>query len=406
MEELKNSEARFQKLANNVPGLIYQIRIQADGSASVPYVSSGCQTLYEVAAEDVMVGKYSLRDFEHPDDRAEAFRAVIESAQTLTPFQHEWRIITPSGKVKWVKAAAQPERREDGETVWDGMLIDITDRKQAEAAVIQKSQELQQTLVDLQNTQLQMVQSEKMASLGNLVAGVAHEINNPVGFICGNLNETQQTVQDLVEHLNLYRDRAPETEVADHAEDIDLDYIIEDLPKMIDSMKVGCDRIKSISTSLRTFSRADKDYKAPFNIHEGIDSTLLILKYRLKANDERPAIEVVKDYGNIPTIECFPGQLNQVFMNILANAIDALDESNTGRSFAEIQANPNRITITTSLEDNQAKITITDNGKGMSESVKEKIFDHLFTTKAVGKGTGLGLAIARLIVVEQHFGMI
>ncbi|MEG4199716.1 AAA family ATPase [Microcoleus sp. Pol12A5] len=406
LEELKNSEARFQKLANNVPGLIYQIRIQADGSASVPYVSSGCQTLYEVAAEDVMVGKYSLRDFEHPDDRAEAFRAVIESAQTLTPFQHEWRIITPSGKVKWVKAAAQPERREDGETVWDGMLIDITDRKQAEAAVIQKSQELQQTLVDLQNTQLQMVQSEKMASLGNLVAGVAHEINNPVGFICGNLNETQQTVQDLVEHLNLYRDRAPETEVADHAEDIDLDYIIEDLPKMIDSMKVGCDRIKSISTSLRTFSRADKDYKAPFNIHEGIDSTLLILKYRLKANDERPAIEVVKDYGNIPTIECFPGQLNQVFMNILANAIDALDESNTGRSFAEIQANPNRITITTSLEDNQAKITITDNGKGMSESVKEKIFDHLFTTKAVGKGTGLGLAIARLIVVEQHFGMI
>ncbi|MEG4216914.1 AAA family ATPase [Microcoleus sp. Pol14C6] len=406
LEELKNSEARFQKLANNVPGLIYQIRIQADGSASVPYVSSGCQTLYEVAAEDVMLGKYSLRDFEHPDDRAEGFRAVIESAQTLTPFQHEWRIITPSGKVKWVKAAAQPERREDGETVWDGMLIDITDRKQAEAGVIQKSQELEQTLADLQNTQLQMVQSEKMASLGNLVAGVAHEINNPVGFIWGNLNETQQTVQDLVEHLNLNRDRASETELADHAEDIDLDYIIEDWPKMIDSMKVGCNRIKSISTSLRTFSRADKDYKAPFNIHEGIDSTLLILKYRLKANDERPAIEVVKDYGNIPAIECFPGQLNQVFMNILANAIDALDESNTGRSFAEIQANPNRITITTSLEDNQVKITITDNGKGMSESVKEKIFDHLFTTKAVGKGTGLGLAIARLIVVEQHFGMI
>ncbi|MEG4006748.1 AAA family ATPase [Microcoleus sp. Pol11C1] len=406
LEELKNSEARFQKLANNVPGLIYQIRIQADGSASVPYVSSGCQTLYEVAAEDVMLGKYSLRDFEHPDDRAETFRAVIESAQTITQFQHEWRIITPNGNVKWVKAASQPERREDGEIVWDGMLIDITDRKQAEAAVIQKSQELEQTLADLQNTQLQMVQSEKMASLGNLVAGVAHEINNPVGFIWGNLNETQQTVQDLVEHLNLYRDRASETELADHAEDIDLDYIIEDWPKMVDSMKLGCDRIKSISTSLRTFSRADKDYKAPFNIHEGIDSTLLILKYRLKANDERPAIEVVKDYGNIPAIECFPGQLNQVFMNILANAIDALDESNTGRSFAEIQANPNRITITTSLEDNQVKITITDNGNGMSESVKEKIFDHLFTTKAVGKGTGLGLAIARLIVVEQHFGML
>ncbi|WP_449421021.1 trifunctional serine/threonine-protein kinase/ATP-binding protein/sensor histidine kinase [Phormidium nigroviride] len=268
------------------------------------------------------------------------------------------------------------------------------------------SQQLEQALYDLQQTQLQMIQSEKMSALGNLVAGVAHEINNPVGFIAGNLNEAKHTVQDLTEHLNLYRERALETEIADHAEDIDLDYIIEDLPKMIDSMQLGCDRIKSISTSLRTFSRSDKDYKVPFNIHEGIDSTILILKYRLKANDERPAIEVVKDYGNIPAIECFPGQLNQVFINILANAIDALEESNIGRSFAEIKANPNRITIHTTLVDNQVKISIADNGYGMTESVKAKIFDHLFTTKAVGKGTGLGLAIARQIIEEKHGGKI
>ncbi|AFY81980.1 trifunctional serine/threonine-protein kinase/ATP-binding protein/sensor histidine kinase [Oscillatoria acuminata] len=266
------------------------------------------------------------------------------------------------------------------------------------------SQQLEQALYDLQQTQLQMIQSEKMSALGNLVAGVAHEINNPVGFIYGNLNEAKSTVQDLVEHLNLYRDRAPETEIADHAEDIDLDYIIEDLPKIIDSMQLGCDRIKDISTSLRTFSRADKDYKVPFNIHEGIDSTILILKYRLKANDERPAIEVVKDYGNIPAIECFPGQINQVFMNILANAIDALEESNSGRTFAEIKANPNRIKIISFWENQQVKIKITDNGQGMTEEVKTKIFDHLFTTKAVGKGTGLGLAIARQIVVETHGG--
>ncbi|MEG4010033.1 AAA family ATPase [Microcoleus sp. Pol11C1] len=268
------------------------------------------------------------------------------------------------------------------------------------------SQQLEQALHDLQQTQLQMIQSEKMSALGNLVAGVAHEINNPIGFIAGNLNEAKSTVKDLVEHLNLYRDRALETEIADHAEDIDLDYIIEDLPKIIDSMQLGCDRIKSISTSLRTFSRADKDYKAPFNIHEGIDSTILILKYRLKANDRRPAIVVVKDYGNIPDIECFPGQLNQVFMNILANAIDALDESNIGRDFAGIKANPNRIKIITSAENQQVKITITDNGKGMNEEVKPQIFDHLFTTKEVGKGTGLGLAIARQIVVEKHGGAI
>ncbi|MEG4206915.1 AAA family ATPase [Microcoleus sp. Pol7_A1] len=266
------------------------------------------------------------------------------------------------------------------------------------------AQQLEQALQNLQQTQLQMIQSEKMSALGNLVAGVAHEINNPVGFLTGNLNEAKRTVQDLTEHLALYRTQASPANIAYHAVEIDLDYIIEDLPKMIDSMQLGCDRIKGISTSLRTFSRADKDYKAPFNIHSGLDSTILILKYRLKANERRPAIVVVKDYGNIPDIECFPGQLNQVFMNIFANAIDALEESNTNRSFAEIEANPNRITIQTSLVDNGVKISIADNGRGMNEEIKAKIFDHLFTTKAVGKGTGLGLAIARQIVVEKHSG--
>jgi signal transduction histidine kinase len=169
-------------------------------------------------------------------------------------------------------------------------------------------------------------------------------------------------------------------------------------------MTMACDRLKNISTSLRTFSRADQDYKVPFNIHEGIDITLLILKHRLKANEQRPAIEVITDYGKLPQITCFPGQLNQVFMNILANAIDALEESNNGRTFEEIKANTNRITITTSVENHQLKISIADNGKGMSTEVKPKIFDHLFTTKAVGKGTGLGLAIARQIVVEKHQG--
>ncbi len=163
-------------------------------------------------------------------------------------------------------------------------------------------------------------------------------------------------------------------------------------------------RLKNISTSLRTFSRADKDYKVSFNIHEGIDSTILILKHRLKANDQRPAIEVLTDYGNLPQVECFPGQLNQVFMNILANAIDALDESNDGLCFEAIKSNPNRITVKTSVENNQVKISIADNGKGMSEDVKNRIFEHLFTTKAVGKGTGLGLAIAKQIVEEIHGG--
>ncbi|MEG5116826.1 HAMP domain-containing sensor histidine kinase, partial [Microcoleus sp. A2-C5] len=196
----------------------------------------------------------------------------------------------------------------------------------------------------------------------------------------------------------------PGTEIEEELETIDLEYLRSDLPKLIRAMKDGGDRITSISKSLRTFSRADSDQKQKFNLHEGIDSTILILRHRLKANETRPAIEVVTNYGKIPAINCFPGQLNQVFMNILANAIDALDESNIGRTFADIQANFNCISITTSVENNLVKITITDNGKGMNSEVKQKIFDHLFTTKAVGKGTGLGLAIAKSIVVEKHGG--
>jgi predicted ATPase/signal transduction histidine kinase len=267
-------------------------------------------------------------------------------------------------------------------------------------------QQAQTYAQQLEQSQLQIIQSEKMSALGNLVAGVAHEMNNPLGFISASLKQAKPTFADITEHLKLYQETFPDKsdDILEHAEEIDLDYSLEDLPKIIDAMVMACDRLKNISTSLRIFSRADTDYKVNFNIHEGIDSTILILKHRLKANENRPAIEVITEYGNLPQIQCFPGQLNQVFMNILANAIDVFDESNIGRSFAEIQANPNRITIKTSIEDKQVKILIADNGKGMSESVKQKIFDHLFTTKGVGKGTGLGLAIAKQIVVETHGG--
>ncbi|MFN6460749.1 MAG: AAA family ATPase [Nostoc sp. DedVER02] len=266
--------------------------------------------------------------------------------------------------------------------------------------------QVHQTLADLQQAQLQIVQSEKMSALGNLVAGVAHEINNPVGCIIGNVGAVQNSINDLFGLIDLYQEELPQPSptIAEELETIDLEYLRDDLPKLVRAMKDGGDRIMSISKSLRAFSRADSDQKQKFDLHEGIDSTILILKHRLKANDLRPAIDVVTNYGNLPQVECFPGQLNQVFMNLIANAIDALDESNQGRNFTEIKENPNCIKIQTSVEKEKVKIAIADNGKGMSEEIQQKIFDHLFTTKAVGKGTGLGLAIARQIVEETHRG--
>ncbi|MBE9123322.1 AAA family ATPase [Tychonema sp. LEGE 07199] len=270
------------------------------------------------------------------------------------------------------------------------------------------AQKLESSIHNLQQMQLQLVQGEKMSALGNLVAGVAHEINNPVGFIAGNLQPAQEYVGDLFHLIDLYQEKfpAPGVEIEAEIEEMDLEYLREDLPKLISSMNEGVDRIRNISTSLRTFSRADSDRPVSFNIHDGLDSTLLILKHRLKASELRPAIEVVKEYGNLPLVKCFPGQLNQVFMNVLANAIDALEESNKGRSFSEIKALPNQITVQTALSEdkNQVVIRIKDNGVGMSKEVKANIFNHLFTTKAVGQGTGLGLSIANQIVVEKHGG--
>ncbi|MBW4508915.1 MAG: AAA family ATPase [Scytonematopsis contorta HA4267-MV1] len=270
------------------------------------------------------------------------------------------------------------------------------------------AQQLESSLQELTEAQLQLIQSEKMSALGNLVAGIAHEINNPVGFIGGNLEPALNYVKDLFNIVDLYQQEYPKPNpiIDEEIEAIDLEYLRQDLPKLITSMKEGVQRIRNISNSLRTFSRADTDNKIYYNIHEGLDSTIMILKHRLKANETRPEIEITRNYGDLPLIQCYPGQLNQVFMNLLANAIDALEESNTGRSFTEIQANPNRITITTKMSDNkkQLLISIKDNGLGMTQDVKDRIFDHLFTTKAVGKGTGLGLAIAHQIIVEKHSG--
>ncbi|MGD1702955.1 AAA family ATPase [Dapis sp. BLCC M229] len=285
------------------------------------------------------------------------------------------------------------------------IMRDISQIKETQTALIEKSLALEQALQDLQKTQLQMVQSEKMSALGNLMAGVAHEINNPTGFLGGNIQPATEYVQDLLGLIALYQSEypGPNQVIAEEIEAIELEFIREDLPKLLGSMNVGVERIRNISSSLRTFVRKDQEHQTTFNIHQGIDSTLVILKHRTQATEKRPAIEIVRNYGNVPQVECFPGQLNQVFMNILANAIDAFDEA----TLAEIKQKPNRIIIETSiLEKNQLQIKIEDNGCGMKAETKERIFEQGFTTKGVGKGTGLGMAIAKSIITEKHGGII
>ncbi|HEY9852645.1 MAG TPA: MASE1 domain-containing protein [Leptolyngbyaceae cyanobacterium] len=271
----------------------------------------------------------------------------------------------------------------------------------------QKNQELATSFRNLQQTQQQLIQAEKMSSLGQLVAGIAHEINNPVNFIYANLNYVNEYTQQLLDLIDIYQGESPDRdrEIKELIAEIDLPFLKEDLVKIISSMRGGTERIRDIVISLRNFSRLDESETKPVDIHEGIESTLLILQNRLKGQENFPAIEVIKDFAKLPLVDCYAGQLNQVFINIINNAIDAIEQKHEEIFYERQKAEPGIIKISTGLLDQEmVKIEIYDNGIGMTKEVITRIFDPFFTTKDVGKGTGLGLSVSYQIIVEKHRG--
>ncbi len=325
-----------------------------------------------------------------------------ECWQTLV---HDFTARLASTEIELQKAQDDYQQVEAQRQQLEENLEEAQAQQQAlmEASAVQAGQ-FSETLKQLRQNQSQIVQAEKMSSLGQLVAGVAHEINNPVNFISGNLSCASAYIQNFTSLLGLYQKHYPQpvAEIQAEAEAIEIKFLMEDLPKLLTSMKMGTERIQKIVLSLRSFSRMDEAEVKEVNIHEGIDSTLMILQNRLKAKSDRPAIEVVKHYGELPVVECYAGQLNQVFMNLLANAIDAIEEGSES-----IQNSAPTITIDTEVfNSDRIRVRIADNGPGIPELVQQKLFDPFFTTKPVGKGTGLGLSISYQVITQRHDGIL
>lgn len=408
-EALRVSMEQFQFLANSMPQIIWT----AGSDGNVDYYN---QQMYDYSGMNFeQLQDWGWQGLVHPDDLktfVERWKNAIATGERL---QIECRLKRTDGAFRWhlVRGLAMRDEREKV-VQWIVTITDINDNKKAETELResrtlaqQQAKKLEAAMQELTRTQAQIVQSEKMSSLGQLVAGVAHEINNPVNFISGNLFHAHEYTQDLLKVVNLYQKHYPDPveEIQEVAEEIDLEYLLTDLPKLLNSMQEGAKRIKNIVLSLRNFSRMDESEIKAVDIHEGLDSTLMILQNRLKDKPEHPAIEVCKNYQCLPLVECYAGQLNQVFMNILTNAIDALDERDKKRSCQQIKAVPSQIIITTeALSSQRVRIRIADNGPGISETVLQRLFDPFFTTKPIGKGTGLGMSISYQIVTEKHQG--
>nr|WP_317265851.1 PAS domain S-box protein [Arthrospira sp. SH-MAG29] len=339
----------------------------------------------------------------HPEDRPLVEKALAETRNNGTPCQAEVRILRDDNSVSYVHVKFKAILNQDNQIVsLFGTIMDITDRKRAEIHLQQQTEKLERALAKLKRTQTQLIQSEKMSGLGQMVAGVAHEINNPVGFIVGNVSHLEEYTQDLLLLIESYRQyyTEPPLAITELIEEIDLKFLITDIPQLINSIQNGARRIQEIVNSLQSFSRLNESEIKEIDIHQGIDSTLMVLKSRLRPLPGEREIMVIKNYGDLPKIECYAGQINQVFLHIFNNAIDALKNP----EYQESSKQPT-LTITTGLNKNKlAFIRIADNGVGIPEELRSRIFDPFFTTKPVGRGTGLGLSVSYQIVVDLHKG--
>jgi PAS domain S-box-containing protein len=406
---LDQAEEKYRSMFENAMEGMFQITPEGKLISANPALAKiyGYSSVEALKSEGIKVGHLYVEK-----DGWQEFVEILKQQGRVRGFESQIR--RRDGQVIWISETAREVRNSVGILLYyEGMVQDITDRKQAELALKasessyrQQSEALQQALDQVQLAQSQLVQQEKMSSLGQLVAGVAHEINNPVSFVCGNLTHAIAYTQDLLELVALYQTHYPQpvAEIETAQETMDLEFLVEDLPQVLTSMEVGANRIQQLVRSLRHFSRTDDQTLQPVDLHEGLESTLMILHNRLKAKGNQPEIVVQKNYGDIPQVLGYGGQLNQVFMNLLSNAIDAIEEKLEQEGYGTEDP---QIQISTRLcSADSVEICIRDNGMGMTPEIQQKVFNTYFTTKPLGKGTGLGLSLSQQIITERHSGQL
>lgn len=399
-EKLRSSEAKIRAIFEAMTDIVLVVCIENNVLNNVEILPTNSNNS---DSNNINLAHGTVEQFFADTVRLTCLEKVNQALKTQQTLNYDYYLHIENTKY-WFSASISPIS--ETQVVW--VARDISERKRAEVALQEsefrerkKAQELEKTLSELKLTQARLLLSEKMASLGSLVAGVAHEINNPIGFIYGNIDAATNYTQDLLDLITLYQKHYPEavTEISQQINDIDLDFIAVDFPKLLASMNQGANRISQIVQSLRDFSHLDEANYKCVDIHAGIDNTILLLEHRINKIYHGQKIQVTKKYTALPKIECYPKQLNQVFMNIISNAIDALEE---GIEKFNIY-NP-QISINTELVGDKAIIRIADNGIGITTYIRERLFDPFFTTKTVGKGTGMGLAVSYQIIVDNHKG--